>query len=285
MRIKVMHQLLLGLLLTAAITVPLSAATFVEISDDFSTLGSLTGTSTDAGSATWSNISGTSGSITTGSGVVSLSTSPSESTQVNFTSGSGDLTTGTLYLGFTFTANIASISTSATIQSIAGFRTGTNASGSFALGFGTIRPSGAGATALGLPTTSTSQVAVGIFSGSSSSTAIGGWASPLTQGTSYRIVIGLDLDNNVATLWIDPTSTSSTSVTLSGITADVRGAFLRQGNASTGNSTLDNLIVSQTFATASAVPEPATYAFFGGLAVLGLAAFRRRPSSLRSSAP
>jgi PEP-CTERM motif len=285
MRITTIQQLLFGFILTAIITAPISAATFVEISDDFSSTGALTGTSTDAGSATWSNISGTSGSITTGSGVASLSTSTSESTQVKFTSGTGDLSSGTFYFGFTLNVSVQSISTATTIQSIAGFRTGTAGGGSFALGFGTIRPSGAAATALGIPTAGLSQVSAGIFSTSSSSTTIAGWATPLTEGTNYRIVIGLDLDSDVATLWINPISTSSTSVTLSGITADVRGVFLRQGNASTGNSTLDDLVVSQTFATASAVPEPATYALFGGLAVLGLAAFRRRHTNRLPSAP
>jgi hypothetical protein len=260
----------------AILTTNLSAATFVEISDDFSSVGSLTGTTADIGGSSWSNINGTSGSISTSAGVVSLDTNASESTQANFTSGTGDLSTGTIYLGFTLNVSVQSIATNATIQSIAGFRTGTNVSGNFALGFGTIRPTGAATTALGVPATNTSQFAAGIFAGSSASTTIAGWATPLTQGTSYRVVIGLDLDNNSAALWIDPDSPSSTSVVLSGLTANVRGVFLREGNASTGNSSLDDLVVSESFSKAAAVPEPASFACLGGLAALGFAVTHRR---------
>lgn len=286
----------IGLTLFVAATSLEGAATFVETTDDFSVAGSLTGTTADAGGATWANINGTSGSIIVSSGAVALPGSGTgEATQLNFTTGTSDLTSGLIYAGFTFTVGSSgSITTGNTIQSIAGFRSGTAASGSNALGFGVFRPSGAAITfnSTTLADTSTSQIDVGIFGGVSqnaSTSTLTSWSAALDRGTAYRAVIGYDMDNNSATLWINPTSISATSVTLTGISADVRGWFLRQGNSSTGDITLDDLVISQTFVTAAAlteatsvVPELSTHALLGGLAALGMVACRRK---LRGKTP
>lgn len=234
-----------------------SNAQFVPISDDFSTAGALTGSTPDAGIGTWTAISGTSGSIQVTTGSASLSTSTSESTQLNFAA--SDQSTGTLYVGFDFVVSASgSISTSDTIQSVAGFRSGTAGTGSYAVGFGVFRPSGNAISFNGgLPSTNTTQVAVGIFTGSflnASTSSLASWTSALNRGDTYRAVLGFNLDSDTVSLWINPASASASSITLSSVATDPRGIYLRQGSSSTGNLALDNLAVSTNFNTAAPSP-------------------------------
>lgn len=253
-------------------------AQFTPIVDDFSTAGNLTGSTPDSGVGNWTTISG-SAALVVSSGTLSLIAGAGEASQLNFSS--SDVTAGTLYLGFDFLINSQSISTTTSASAIAGFRAGTPASGSYSLGFSTFRPTSAAQTANTLPNTTTSQFAVGIFSGSTANIAtigtISGWNGALDMGTRYRAVIGFNLTGDTASLWISPTSSGSTSITLSGIPASARGAFLRQGAATHGAVTIDNLDVTTDFDTAAAIaiPEPSTCAaIIGAVAVAGVM-FRR----------
>ncbi|MEZ0216779.1 MAG: PEP-CTERM sorting domain-containing protein [Rariglobus sp.] len=60
---------------------------------------------------------------------------------------------------------------------------------------------------------------------------------------------------------------------------------LRLNNTASSGTSWNTVALDNFTYTASPVPEPATYALFGGLAALGLAAFRRRHPSRLSSAP
>lgn len=114
----------------------LGHAQFVAISDDFSAPGPLVGTTPDSGVGTWTTLGGTP-ALTVSGGNVVIAASGGEAAQVNFRTGTGDFTTGTFYYGFNFAVSAAgTISTSNSVQAIAGFRTGTAASGSYAAGFG-----------------------------------------------------------------------------------------------------------------------------------------------------
>ncbi len=250
---------------------------FTSIADDFSSISTLTGSTPDSGLSAWQNSTGTSGAIGTSGGSAKLLTTSNESTQLNFAS--SDLTTGTYYLGFDFSVSATgSISPNDTIQSIAGFRIGTASSGSIVASFGVFRPSGNAQTFSGSPSTTTSQFVVGIFTGASlnaASSSLTEWAVPLSRGTTFRAVLGLNLDSDRLGLWINPISVTSTYVELTGLTTNARAIFLRAGNASTGDIDLDNLIVSQDF-SAAAIPEPATFAFITALATAASIAFRRQ---------
>ena len=250
------------------------------IVENFSTAGGLTGTTPTSGlsGATWTNISGSTG-LTVSSGALTIAGAAGEAAQLNFNA--TDVATGTVYLGFDFTVNAAgSISTNDTVSAIVGFRSGTAASGNYALSFGDFRPSATAQTTSSAPSTTTSQVAVGIFTSSSfnaSSAPLSVWSAPLTRGTTYRVVLGFDATNNTGSLWINPTSINSTSISLTGVSNDPRGIFVREGATTHGSSTFDNLSVSTSFATASAIPEPSTYAAIAGVvALIGAVILRRR---------
>ena len=275
------------LLLASALAIPVSGfAQFTPIADDFSANGLLVGSSPDSGVGTWTQISNTSPSLSVTSGALNLAASSGQSAQLNFAA--GNLSAGTIYMGWDFTvATGDSIATGDTIQAIAGFRSGTAASGAFEVSFGVFRPSGSAQAFSGAPATTTSQVSVGIFTGSSLNAAsndLTEWTSALNRGTQYRAVLGLDLDNDEVRLWIAPASPASPSITI-GSTAAVRGVFFRQGGASHGSVTLDNLTVSQNFGVASAaVPEPGAFSLLAGLAASAAALSRRRHRQQRAVA-
>lgn len=262
----------------------------VPIVETFSNAGPLVGSTPDSGSGTWNVITGSSG-LSVADGTLSIAGASGQSAQLDFSS--GNLSSGEIYFGFDFTISSSStLNTSESISAITGFRTGTAGTGTYALGFGDFRPTGAAQDFSGVPNTSTSQVIVGIFSGSSlnaTSSTPAAWKTALDRGITYRAVIGYDLTNDSARLWIDPLATNSTSVQLLGLTADVRGIFVRAGAASHGAVTLDNLYVSTDFATAAgitAVPEPSTYALICGSAVLaGVTLWRRGRRVPRPTCP
>lgn len=277
---KILHRLLVLYAITVGF-LTLETVSAQTIEEDFPTDGVLSGSTPDAGIGDWTSISG-SPALAVSSGILTIAAGGGESSQLNFNA--SNLSSGTIYMGFNLEIDSSgSISTSDSIQSIAGFRVGTAGSGTNALSFGVFRPSGAAQSFSSIPTTSTSQVVAGIFTGSSlnaTSNNLSGWATSIDRGTASRIVIGFDLTNDSGTLWVNPTSSGSTSITLSGITSDARGVFFRQGAASHGQGFVDNLNVSVDFniaAALAAVPEPSTYAaILGAMALIGALFFRRR---------
>lgn len=252
-------------------------AQFTPITENFPTAGSLAGSTPASGVGSWTTISG-SGGLSVSGGALSIAGAAGQSAQVDFAS--GNLSTGTVYLGFDYTVSASgTISTSDTVSGVVGFRNGPASSGTFALSFGDFRPSAAAQTNSSLASNTTSQVTAGIFTGSSinaTTSTLTAWSSPLTRGTTYRVVLGFDIAANTATLWIDPTSTASTSIVLAGVSADPRGIFVREGSSSHGAVSLDRLYASTSFETASAIPEPSAYAAIGGALALAGALWWRR---------
>lgn len=259
-------------------------AQFVAISDDFSTVGPLSGSTPDSGSGNWTTISG-SPAIGVSGGSAQLAATGGEASRLNFRSSAGDFSTGTFYYGFNFTVSTeGSINTSATLSAFTGFRTGTDGSGSYAASFSVFRPSGTARSNSGLPAAGGDQVVAGLFTGATfnaETSNLTEWSAALDRGTTYRAVIGLNLDSDTATLWINPTSLASTSIQISGVTDNARGIFLRQGAASHGAISVDNVVLNTDFSIAAvAVPEPSAFALLGGFTVFGFTATRRRSRHL-----
>jgi hypothetical protein len=119
---------------------------------------------------------------------------------------------------------------------------------------------------------------IGISRGSGTGATTTNYPTELTAGTTYRVVHAYDLDNNVATLWVDPVDASSTNVTNNSGTLDPAALnffMFRIAGSSDGDKTVDNLVVSTSFA--EVVPEPGSLAVLalGGLAVLARRQRRR----------
>lgn len=178
-------------------------------------------------------------------------------------------TTGTLYLGFDF--NLDRLSDprdeNATLffhkSSIGGDRSGGD--------FWISEPEAGG------------DFTVGISSRDSTPDAL--WATDLTFDTWYRAVIAYDLEEDIATLWIDPIIEGSTSINGAKVSsvANLDRVLIRQRLASVVQEEtlrLDNMVVSTTFAEATAVPEPSLFIPAGSLGLLFWLWLRRRHSAL-----
>ncbi len=99
------------------------------------------------------------------------------------------------------------------------------------------------------------------------------WASDLTLGTSYRVVVRSDLDTDTSYLWVDPVNELSTSINNSTASTVNPDAFTFRQAAGEGTMTIDALRVGSTFE--DVIPEPGTMALvLVGLG--GLKAFARR---------
>jgi len=120
------------------------------------------------------------------------------------------------------------------------------------------------------------------FSGSDFTFGLGGsslastWASGFSFNTVNKIVVSYDYSSQIATLWVNPTSPSSTSITYNTTFSDAISAIAFRQAAGNSSQTIDNLVVGTSFNDVVPVPEPSTLALglVGGLA--GLVALRRK---------
>jgi len=98
-----------------------------------------------------------------------------------------------------------------------------------------------------VPPTGSGDYTLGISSDDNDAEAV--WATDLTFGTTYRAVMRFNQDTGTATLWIDPTADTDTS-----ISGTDDGAFsvtsfdLRQSDSEENETVrVDNLMIGQTF--------------------------------------
>ena len=100
-----------------------------------------------------------------------------------------------------------------------------------------------------VPPTGAGDYSVGIASDQSTADAV--WATDLTYGVTYRVIVRYDQDNNIAELWIDASVQGDTSI----MGADqpdpgdaVAGFSLRQSDSSENETVrVDNLMIGQSF--------------------------------------
>lgn len=112
------------------------------------------------------------------------------------------------------------------------------------------------------------------------------WSDEYALNATLFIVGSFNIDTDVASLWVNPSSTSfgaveAPSVTFSAAAGTTRTSldrfFLRQDSASeTPDMIVDEIRVGTSWASVTPVPEPSSFAAFAGLAALGGAALRRR---------
>jgi len=97
---------------------------------------------------------------------------------------------------------------------------------------------------------------VGIASDDSTADAI--WATDLSFGVTYRAIASYDQVTNQAELWINPTTSASTSILgdLDGNPGNSMSAFALRQSDSDMNETLriDNLVVGQSFGDVLTIP-------------------------------
>jgi hypothetical protein len=114
----------------------------------------------------------------------------------------------------------------------------------------------------------------------------------LSLDVTYRLVVRLDLATDQSTLWVNPTSIGSPSVTATDTIGYAAGTIaqiaLRQGTSNNGTGTpsggpgdlaVDNLMVGTTFDQVSVVPEPEEYAALSAFALVGFGLWRRMKRS------
>lgn len=96
--------------------------------------------------------------------------------------------------------------------------------------------------------TSSGDFSVGISSASSTAEAI--WSTDLTYNTTYKVVIRYNIDNGKATLWINPSLETDTSIEGStlGAGTSISDFVFRQSNSTSDETIIiDNLKVGKTF--------------------------------------
>ncbi len=113
-----------------------------------------------------------------------------------------------------------------------------------------------------------------------------GFPEDLSLGVAYKIVIKYDLTTRDTTLWINPSSELSTSVTAtdapSGSQSSIAAVSLREGVTNTGGGapgevSIDDLEVGPSFGLVT-VPEPGAYPMAFAVGLGGLAWLIRRRS-------
>ncbi len=132
-------------------------------------------------------------------------------------------------------------------------------------------------------TNDSGNVRLGIANAASAATnaGIGWWPTTLSIGSTNRVVIEYDQSGvlPVATLWINPISQGSPSVSASDtipspVFVPITQFAILQSNSSQGNALVDNLIVGTTFSDVVVIPEPSTVLLVGA-GLLGLVTLRR----------
>jgi hypothetical protein len=234
------------------------------VQDDFPTNGSLVGT-TPATGGIWTTISGSVPALTVVDGLLSIAPSNGQDAGSQYATPQ----TGEIFAAFDFTLTTAP-STGPNGSYIAAYRDGTIASGSYIGRFFILRTAG----------TSVTEFQIGVTNTSASLTATGAatWATNLTLGSTYRIVMRFDTTTDQTTLWVDPLSTSDMSITATDAVSvtNLDGYAFRQDASTHGGSTIGDLAVATTFDEVAPVPEPGTVALVGiglGAVLFGL---RRR---------
>ena len=208
-------------------TILISGFTFGQIlaTEDFAYAdGSL------VGNGAWANHSGTAGDLLVSSGQALVNTvGSSEDANLPFSPVSG-----VIYFGIDITVNAAAPITGTDFEYFAHFK---DAGFNFAARVDIVAPTGGGDFSVGIA--------------SDESTADATWATDLTFGTTYRVVVKFDQALNISQLWVDASAEGDTSI-MGEDRADPGDSIvsfgLRQSNSS-GDETIlvDNLIVSQTF--------------------------------------
>lgn len=123
------------------------------------------------------------------------------------------------------------------------------------------------------------QYTLGLSNAGSSPDAGLTWSTPLINGTSYNLIIGYNTANGIASLWVDPTSISSTSISTAASTPPVLQAIaLRQGSGNTTHTVTDMAAGTNFDSVLQAIPEPSSsmLMLLGAGALIGIRAFGRK---------
>lgn len=242
-----MKRTIFGFATAALLASTANAAILVQ--DDFSTDGNVAGSTPDVGGA-WSTHSGIAGQIQASGGTASIVTTNSE--DVNSVFSTGALTSGTIYYSFDFTVN--------------------GLTGVADEYFAHLKDDGTDFTARMHidPATGGGDYTVGISGSASAPDAV--WATDLTLGQTYNVIVRFDFGTGVSTLWIDATSESDTSISSAADSVpDLESFAFRQSTSGGETIVVDNVLVTTTFS--EIVPEPSSLALLG---LGGLLIARRR---------
>lgn len=254
--------------LLVALTAP-SARAVIITADDFSTDGPLVGTTPDV-DANWAvHSGGVNKPIQVSGGAARLvqSAGSGQDVNINWLSNFGNTKAGdTIYAGFDLVVNKTDANPF------------TNASGIARMMANGSTPSG---SIVSLISHSQGDFTLALGSTTSGPADYTGWSAPLSFGETYRVVHSYEYDTGTWTLWVDPVSEASTSVSRNFLNP---GQLLHQYalNQNTGgNSTqaIDNIFVATSFAealTGTAVPEPSAAVLLLLAASISAAYSRRR---------
>ncbi|MEN1678539.1 MAG: hypothetical protein AAGJ46_03030 [Planctomycetota bacterium] len=247
--------------LLAAALLTSHAHAMLVASDDFSYPN---GALTTVSGGTWTTHSGTSGTLAVSGGQAVVSQdSGSEDASLTFAT----VSSGSLYYAVDFSIPSSGGAFSGSdFEYFAHFMAPTGST--FRGRVDAVAPNGGGDFSLGIATEDSAADSV--------------WATDLSFDTSYTAVVELNIDDGGATLWVDPTSESDTSIDGESAALPSIGRFaLRQSNSSSDETILvDAVRIGTTFdsvVSVAAIPEP-TSMFFGTLLATGvsISAARRK---------